>query len=1094
MNAQEFIAALEEKGVLSPRLLEKLREKVGDGAGTMPAKSLAKFLVQKKHISAAIAEQVLQEPFQGESEPKPTSPQQPMATESATEIEPAPAEDLLADSATFEDEVSAGGPPPIPKRASRKKTGKRQSRQKPARRKNEWDSPLLLFGGGGLILLVLCGIVTWYLLFRDTGDDQLGLARTAMSDGSYSQAISHYERFLERFSGHPEQSPASVELAMARLRRATEGRSDYKLAFDVANEQITAVQNEPSFDSAHDELATLLPRIASGLAAKAETEPDPAAAGVLVELSNQALQFCVNPKLIPKKLRDDAELQEIRETLARVARRQESLAAAEATVKAMQEAIDSGDTAAAYEAHKLLVKQHPERQTHKKLQEMVHQTSLAEQNDIAFIAAKPPTPAKTTEPPSPIVAELALAQRRDRGEVQATGIICFHADGALYGLEVSTGALSWRRFTGFDPHPYVIDVGEDVITRDASTNDLLRLDRATGKLQWRQPFDKPFAKPLLLGDKAFVASESGRLFIVELATGTISGYLQFAQSLHVPPVADGAGHRLYLVGDHSSVYSISLDDLSCTGVYYLGHSPGSIRVAPVVALNKLAVFENRGVESSQFHLLAIGENGGVTKSLNNNRLTGLVLTQPLVSGRRMIVLTDRGQMNAYELGPQQDASALSQVATRAPSSDRSVIGFPLLTDRFVWVADTQLTKYAIQPTDNRLPVRDIAKNYRGAVFDHPLQARDGTLFHLRRPKGRAGIAAAAMDIATGRTLWETDLAIPPAGAPIVDPTNQTITTANTNGAVFVLDQQAIGQGVEDQPVKIVNTPARPPQLSSAIDLGAGRVVFGTAGETPWLVAYDPARPAARWVKMDGPQATSPARLGSGFVVPLEIGQVLYCDPARNNREVAAFQPRLEPRRTIAWLPVGIPEDATEQCVLCDGTEMIYQLQLTDGAQPTLEAVQSAPIGAMPLSTRIAVTDNHAWIGTNDRRLAAFELSALKIAREITLSGNITWGPYAMADHLLLATSDNQLVCLTTDSEVKWKVPLHDGELAGPPLGTDRTLLLSLKKGTIQAMDLATGGLLGERDLGQPLTTGLVPFGKRYLVAAHDGTLLEVEHP
>ena len=56
------------------------------------------------------------------------------------------------------------------------------------------------------------------------------------------------------------------------------------------------------------------------------------------------------------------------------------------------------------------------------------------------------------------------------------------------------------------------------------------------------------------------------------------------------------------------------------------------------------------------------------------------------------------------------------------------------------------------------------------------------------------------------------------------------------------------------------------------------------------------------------------------------------------------------------------------------------------------------------------------------------------------------------------------------------------------------LLLSLKKGIIQAIDLATGTILGERDLGQPLATGLVPFEKRYLVAAHDGTLLEVEQP
>jgi outer membrane protein assembly factor BamB len=169
------------------------------------------------------------------------------------------------------------------------------------------------------------------------------------------------------------------------------------------------------------------------------------------------------------------------------------------------------------------------------------------------------------------------------------------------------------------------------------------------------------------------------------------------------------------------------------------------------------------------------------------------------------------------------------------------------------------------------------------------------------------------------------------------------------------------------------------------------------------------------------------------------------------------------------------------------------LQLTDGPQPTLEAIQSSSIGAMPLSTRIAISGSQAWIGTSDRRLAAFELSTLKVVREIKLSGNIIWGPYATIGQLLLATSDNQLVCLTANGEVKWQVALHDRELAGPPLETDRTLLLSLKKGIVLAIDPTTG-TTGEHKLGQPLATGLVSFENRYLVATHDGTLLEVDQP
>ena len=78
------------------------------------------------------------------------------------------------------------------------------------------------------------------------------------------------------------------------------------------------------------------------------------------------------------------------------------------------------------------------------------------------------------------------------------------------------------------------------------------------------------------------------------------------------------------------------------------------------------------------------------------------------------------------------------------------------------------------PTDNRLPVEEIENNFAGSTFDHPLLAFGDTLIHVRRPKDRGGYVVAATDTKQGRPIWETDLAMPPAGAPVVDDATKTL--------------------------------------------------------------------------------------------------------------------------------------------------------------------------------------------------------------------------------------------------------------------------------------------------------------------------------
>jgi hypothetical protein len=335
MTAENLIELLEERGVLPERLLAKLRSKTAESEPSMTAESLARFLVQKGHLSAAQATNLLRllaahsEPsdqrkagdaFDGDDEvegssifptriaenilsgPAARKPAESPQDDDVLELVPIDeteqdvgrrdSEDLVV--ADVGDAKEVRPRPPIPamvrpiasrsqgreaagaavdltdsQGAPQPRLKERERVKKKQRRKNQWDSPLLLIGGGALAVLILCGVTVTLILNWDSGDDQLKQARGAAANGAYAQAITLYDAFLAKFPHHPEWSKARVQLAMVKLRSDTEGQN-YEAALKTAQDELTAIENEPKFDEAHAELAALLPKIARGLADEAE--------------------------------------------------------------------------------------------------------------------------------------------------------------------------------------------------------------------------------------------------------------------------------------------------------------------------------------------------------------------------------------------------------------------------------------------------------------------------------------------------------------------------------------------------------------------------------------------------------------------------------------------------------------------------------------------------------------------------------------------------------------------------------------------------------------------------------------------------------
>ncbi len=1136
MTIEDFLEILQDRDLVPAPVVEQVRSKVAKGDRRITPKSLLKYLVKKEYVTKRQAKQLLETTLtvtpNAESSilgmvpmPKMPAAEKPKSSSvfddseddipTITPVEPSAGSFVTDDAPRAGSGVDLFGEGPASlvseslskigvndatlskaiqegneERAPEDK--KQHEKKKKKAKKSEWDSNLILLGGGGLILLIITGVIIFYLLTRENADAILAEAAEFYEGGSYTQAIKQYDRFIENNSGHPEFSAAKVKVGLARLWKASTGTSNYREALTVAQQVLGQISDEEDFGTdAQQELASLLPDIAKGLANQAENATDDSIVQELVEQSNEALAFCANTKYIPKKFRDEALITEIDQTLERVERSRAEKQALQQALAAMQTAIETRETAKAYQIHEQLLDEHPSLINNEPLAEKVLQISEAESAVVQFVSE--PQTAETNSRPRQVVAELALANRSGATGA-ASGTVAVRVSGAVYGFDVSGGSLRWRRFVGMAPRLTPVRLGNgDLLVVDSHHNELLKLSGDAGELLWRHPFESEVTRPVVHEGRILVNETSGKLHVLNLDSGESSGYVQFAQRLAASPAVGSQGKRVYVVGEHSSFYTLSSTDFSCLGVFFLGHAKGSVVVPPVQVLNKVVVGVAKGISTSQLQALALNADGIPTQIATSRRLSGLVNTQLLTQGRRLIAMTSRGEVDAYEVGSGGGDEALTQIAKRDSVRGESIARFGLALDGHVWVAGPKLNKLAILPTSDRLAVRDIDDDYSGDIFDHDLQTIGNLIIHVRRPADAAGAIVGAMTLGTGQAQWETEVAASPAGPPAVDPTGIQIGAVNSTGAAYLVDREAMRSRVVNSAMK--RNPGSLPVLTHSLDLGEGRVLASAAGSDTMLhFRPDKPRGVAKKIQLVAPLSCPPAAWQDGFVTPTQAGQV-FLYSVDGEQWGSPFQPPLEPGIQYEWnTPAVYGSGDGSQLVLSDGTKYVYLLERVLSPRPHLTAVETADISTAPLNTRFAVIADLAIAGAEDGSLATFQLPSLTPGESVNLGGLVTWGPYNADENLLLATSTEELVCLDEQASIKWRIPLQHGPPAGQPITFNGGVELLWQAGGISRIELSDGAESTFQPLPQPVVAGPVPFGKRLVVAAYDGTLLIVNHP
>jgi len=1117
MTPEEFLTLVEQTGRIPEDVLEHLRDRVDSVTETVTDRKLASFLVENGFLTKLEARELLDDTVTAPP-PAPADDAGHLALDDLDDLDlsealspkPPPTQqaDLPADDVaelTAEDLASL-----TPERSVVQTVGRRRKSlmprirfRRPGRAKstavtksqNPWDSPLMLVGGGALILLLLIAVTVTYLIRRGGGDQLLQLAEEDYRNGSYTQAIHKYNQFLERYPSHQAADHAHVFRALAQLRITISDTSDPDAALSSTRRILSEIEGSETFTDVRPQLASLLPDLAEQIARQAQQASNPQAARNYVRLGDEAFALVMNTNYVPRRLRPGGRVGQIRDTLALVTRDlQRDASLAEAMAK-MKSSVDAGRPKEAYAARKLLITQYPSLASDEQLSMMTRTVAESEQALVAFQPQQ--RQSVRDEEDSPVLASLALAARQGPDMPPASDHPALvKARGAAFCLDAASGHLLWRREVGFNAslQPMVVHLqnGTIAVLPDDARQQVVAVDAASGELQWRLPIEQPLLPPTVAGGELLAGVRSGRLYVVSLESGDTSGHVQFPQELSTSPAVDSKNSRLYQVGSQASIYLLDTQTWKCLEVVYLGHAAGTVSVPPTVLLRNVVIAENDGTASCRLHVFSRDEDGMSWQPVQVIRLTGHVLTPPVVDGRRMVVATDRGHIHLLESGSADGQAPLIKVAELSARGDQELVRYPLLAGSSLWLAGDRLAKYQILAQSGRLTPQGLPETAHGDTFLAPPQQINGKIVNVRQLAGRSSTLVSATDQASGKTLWQTRLTMQPAGPPLVDVEHREVAVVTSDGQLFRFDDDAIRARVQDAPQRAEPADVSGPELTRRLDLDDDLSVFtGDDAEQTVLLYRRPSGANAaflKWTSLPTPPSAPPGHLGAGLLVPTAHGQVHWLDPATGSPKSAPLQPELQAGDLPLWTtPCAV--DGTAQFAIADRRGVVYLAGIARDPLEHLDVIaQTAPHTDRFASTVVCLKD-HAIVVDASGRIIVYPLPSLDAEQTTDLEAQVAWGPARVHHYVLLATVNDELVCLGQTGQLLWRVAMEHGSLAGNPIVVDERIVLASTSGTVWSIDAGNGETTGSVSIGQPLATGPVVFGQRLIVAAHDGTLL-----
>lgn len=966
--------------------------------------------------------------------------------------------------------------------------------------RNRWDSKLMLGGGFTLILLCILGVVIYFSLSTAPAVEMWDMAMEDYRSESYAQAMKRFQDFLDDYPEDDNASEARVRINFC-LIRAVIATPDKGL--ERALELLPPIAPEKSFSIARPELAKMLIEIPQGFIKKAKATENMEDKARLSDQADVAMkELVLNSTYVPTTIKETItkEIQEATEDIALIRRdvnRDQELRKA---IAGIDEKLGAKDTEGAFAVFKALIKVYPGLERDASLIEAVKRITALE-GGLVKVTDEPIQALSAADDGAPGNTRIVLTTHEGEGSTRVQNqVAAVLAGGSVYGLDAGTGKVLWDRWVGYGTrfHPIRLSKQPDADVLLVDGQELVRLNATTGEVVYRLPAGAAITSPSVAGDKIYVPTTDGRILEVDTATGESPRHVTIPQQLSTGPGVAGNLPLMFLPGDHSNLYALATDSLTCNDVYYFGHRAGTIVVPPIVLMGHVFVAENAGSDFSYLHVLKINPEGErlLETAQPPIRLTGNVLVPLQAYGSRLLAVTDRADVRVFNINVNAEENPVDTAAAKSSAADERMITYPLTDSGTLWLADDRLARYDIQVTTKGINLRENMNV--GDAFVAPLQLHGDLLVLTRRRNASAGATISAVSIdQPRRPVWETTVGVP-ASRVAVDMAKKQIMVTTAAASLFNIDQTTVRTGLNDQPaITARSTSAVPLGFTEAIDLPADRIAFFNPGDPNQILNYDPSN-ASRQLNIQpldlaGAAVTClPIAFQGGLLLPLDQGAVRLIDPATGKDKVLPFQPRLAPDEKLKWLAPAVVGSDGREFVIANNRREIYRIGIKDTPQPFLAELATGQLDVDLVSQLAAVGDvAFAVVHTGGGDvLKPISTSDLTVGDDIDLQGTrVTWGPYRVGDAVMIVTDHKQLRCFQADRTERWQQPgVAHGTPAGLPLDEAGDYIFAGRDGTLWRVSGATGEELAMVVLDEPLGASPVSFGSRLLLCGSDGTL------
>lgn len=1151
MLAQQFVDKLEGTGLLHPDIIAELRRQLADTKGRVTVEALAKLLVDNGHLTKFQATKLVAE-LKDDSEPAPPL-KAPITKPNGNELDLAPLEgaasgaakavipdEVVGEAEIIEDEVEEvveeveavevvdstpvvevveevaevieptrkkKNPPAAPPKSSgsifpdtpspvMSAPDPMQPSPKPKlpskAKRNPWEDFRILGVGSVLAVLLLlgAGLLWWY--FRGTADELIEAANKSYEGRSYETAEKFYADFAERFTSDDRVSYAKVRRALSQLRRVAETNNDPTEALKSAKLVLPPIAEEPGLQSERGDLTGVLLTIAEKYNARADAEKEIAGKKTLMESQKELQAILDNPQFVGSGQRTQqanriARIEEERQRILRDIGREEDLVA---TIAKIKTALEQRDTAASYNFRSELVRKYPQLEVNPELNTLIIQAANIQKE----LVQKANLDVSSQDPQIAHTAAMLVNSQGSTADDLQGNLVYVNALGAIYCLEASTGNVLWRQYVGRDVSNQPIRLTDspdtDTLVTRSAAGVLQRISGTDGSLVWKAAFPSGIISPTVDNEQIFAAVPTGEIASIDGANGALKWATKLPQPVPVSPGLGAKKPQLYVPGEHSNLYVLSRSSGECKEVLYTGHAVGTIAVPPILLLGHLFVFENPAPDYSVVRVFSANDEGLELKVAQNPfRLKGNIIVPPQIDGRRVIVITDLGEIAVLDVEPASTKEKVSRIASNPASEPTPRPLYSWAKSNELWVCSNRFSRYDVQVSRGQIDrkwIKDDGDSFVGA----PQQFGD-FIVHVRNVVGTKGIRVSAVRGADGQEVWKTDIGVP------VSSLWSSESQLNAISSQAALYQLATDKFSEQAPsIRPLENPGLQDRLLLFINplaLPQGRFALFNASKSNQIAFYNPSSTDKQLNLVLQSFAGSdpsgpPAVLENGLLVPLKNGQVVYTEPATGRALSSPFQPPLESGVQATWVEPGVLGDG-KTAILSGSNQKIYKVEISK----TMNVVGEADL-EQPLRQRFVPLDSQV-IGVSasaaSDSLVSIALDSLKVTTAIPVQGRVTWGPYLVENQIWIHTEADGVMCFDQSLGRVWQTNLPSTALANAPVVADGKAYIAAKEGRVWCVDAASGALAGSINAGEPITGAMVVQGDAIYVGGDEGVVLKL---